>query len=239
MKTLLRRAGYRLVERNLKKQFRRIEWVGSLNAPPPDRPLVIYSNHHLFYDSHVLCLLAERILGRPSAVWMEEFDRFPFFGVLGAMPFPLDTPARRATTIRKTVRCMRRDPRLVLIYFPEGQLHEGADGVLPFDADQFSRFDRVMPAKYWWPGAVALAGWHEASPTMRLCSGDPHLNTTGREHVTLERLLERLRSTVGEPVQVLWDGRPGIHERTDFSAAGSLFGRGGKREVAGEKRVRE
>jgi hypothetical protein len=226
VKGVLRWAGYRLVERNLKRQFRRIEWVGTPDPPPRDRPLVIYSNHHLFYDSHALCLFVERVLGRPVAVWMEEYDRFPFFGALGAMPFPPTAPARRATTIRKTLRRMRHDPRLVLIYFPEGRLHAGADGVLPFDPDQFGRFDRIMPLKLWWPIAVALTGWHEARPIMRLCSGDPHATASGCEQGTLEHLLERLRSTAGESVRLLWGGRRGINERADFSAAGRLLGKG-------------
>ena len=54
MKQRLRRWGYALLQRNLARTFRRIEWLGRLEAPAPDRPVVLYANHHVFQDSYVL-----------------------------------------------------------------------------------------------------------------------------------------------------------------------------------------
>lgn len=94
MRSGTRRLAYTLLRRHLRRAFRRIVWVGPWHPPRSDHPVVIYANHHAFYDAQILGYVAERVLGRHAVVWMEELDRFPFLGVLGARPFPVNDPPR-------------------------------------------------------------------------------------------------------------------------------------------------
>ena len=70
-----------LVRRDLRRTFRRVSWIGPPPHLPPDRPVIAYANHRHALDGHLLWLLA-RWLSRPFAIWMAEWDRFPFFGTL-------------------------------------------------------------------------------------------------------------------------------------------------------------
>jgi hypothetical protein len=223
MTPLLRRWGFALLERSLKRTFRRIEWVGALAVPPVDRPVVLYANHHAFRDSYALGWFIQRVLNRRGVVWMEELDRFPFFGVMGPLPFPADDPLRRAMTVRRTSRLMATDPRTVLLYYPEAVLHPADDGVLPFPADRFLRLQRVFPPAQWWPVALRVTGWHDARPSVLLTGGPVRNHASGTERESLERLLERLRDPGRAPRTTLLEGREGPHERWDFSGTRRFF----------------
>jgi len=222
MRTLLRRSGYALVARSLRRTFRRVAWVGPFTPPPPNVPMVLYANHHLFHDSYVLGVLAESMLRRRVLVWMEGLERFPFFGLLGALPMPAHSPATRARTVRETARRMDRDPATCLIYYPEGALHPAEEGIRAFPADRFARLDRVLPAtKLWWPVALRVSGHHDASPTVYLTAGEPHPRATGHEADVLRGLLARL-ATPPAGASALLEGRRGPHERWDFRRAAAL-----------------
>lgn len=222
MRAAVRRAGYALLERSLRQTFRRIVWCGPWTPPPAGRPVVLYANHHVFHDSYALACLVERILGRRTLVWMEELDRFPFFGALGALPLPSRDAAIRARTIRATSRAFRHDPSSALIYYPEGRLHPADDGLLEFPANRLARLDRVLPAKLWWPVAVQVTGWHDAAPTLRLAGGTPHAESTGTEAAKLRDLLQGLSAGTA-PQRVLYEGRRGPHERWDFSRTAAIL----------------
>ena len=208
--------------------FRRVEWVGSWNPPPIDRPTVIYSNHHAFYDGQLLGLFCERALRRPPVVRVEELDRFPFFSLLGALRFPSDDPAARMVTIRRTARLMQTNFSAALVYFPEGHLHAAEEGIAPFPADRFHRLARIFETATWWPIALRVTGWHHAWPTALLCGGAVHESPTGHERATLEQLLERLQDPSYGPGKVLFEGRASPHERWDLSWMQRLFLRGGR-----------
>ncbi len=211
---LARRAGYALIARSLRRSFRRIEWVGAFEPPPPGVPVVLYANHHVFHDSYVLGVIAERLLRRRVEVWMADLDRFPFFRVLGALPLPPGDAGRRSATIRGTARRMARDPSTLLIYYPEGRLHTADDGLDDVPADRWRRLDRVLPSpKLWWPVALRAAGFHEARPTLQLAGGTPHPRATGGETAELHRLLAFLGAPGDAPRLVLVDGRAGPDER--------------------------
>ncbi len=225
MKQRLRRWGYALLQRNLARTFRRIDWLGRLEAPKPDRPVVLYANHHVFQDSYVLGWFIERVLGRRSVVWMEELDRFPFFGVMGPLPFPADDAKRRATTVRRTARLMREDPRTVLFYYPEGKLHSADEGLLRFPPDLFQRLERVLPEVQWWPVALRVTAWHDARPTVLMTGGPIREQATGAERESLKRLVSRLETPGNASRTTLLEGRPGPHERWDFSSTRRLLSR--------------
>jgi 1-acyl-sn-glycerol-3-phosphate acyltransferase len=223
MSGLARRFAYHLLERSLRRAFRQIVWVGELSPLPPDRPVVLLANHHLFHDAQVLGWMITRVLRRHGIVWMEELDRFPFLAPLGPLPFPAANAARRVTTIRRTIREMHRDPSTVLLYFPEGELHDADDGVGPFPASRLTRLQRALPAASWWPVALRLGGSHEARPIVWLTGAEPQPRIRGTERETLKALLRQLEAPARKRLTVLLEGEPGPHERWDFSALAGLF----------------
>lgn len=220
---MVRRFGYDLLTRNLRRKFRRISWRGPWNPPAPDRPAVLYANHHAFYDAQILGYVIERVLRRHCIVWMEELDRFPFLAVLGARPFPANDPARRLRTIRETIRLMRDHPETMLIYFPEAHLHSADEGVLPFPPTTMPRLARVLPAVQWWPVALAVTGWHEERPTAVLTAGSTHARPTGEESAALTMLQTSLTERPSGGDRILLEGRPSPNERWDFSFLRRVF----------------
>lgn len=210
---------------DLRKAFRRVCWVGARPDLPSQTPVIAYANHHNFYDGHLLWLVVDRLLGRPPALWMADWDRFPFFAPSGAQPFPPDDARRRSATLRRTARRFRQTPETMLIYFPEGRLHAPEDGVLPFDTQAFSNLDRLFPEKRWWPVAVYVTWRGEARPTAFLTAGEPHATSHGQERATLEDLLSTLRTKYPDDAHVLLEGRSGPSERWDFSFLAPFFKR--------------
>jgi len=151
---------------------------------------------------------------------MEELDRFPFLAALGAAPFPTDNAARRIRTVRRTARLMKQVPTTALIYFPEAHLHPIESGVLPFPDDRVGRLGDIFPTACFWPVALRVGGWHEATPTATLTGGEWHERPTGNERQALEDLLHRLHAASEGDERVLLDGRPGPNERWDFAPVG-------------------
>lgn len=210
-----RRWLYRRVRATLRREYRRLVWVGEW-APPPSEPVILYANHHVFWDGHILGYLVERVLGRRTVIWMEQADRFPFFKLGGVMSFPSDDPARRAGTVRRTVRLMARDPLTTLIYFPEGSLRAAVHGVqIPSD-DRCRRVARTLPRALWWPVSLRASGPETHRPTVWITSGQPHLRPDGREAQRLERLLAQ-PVPAGHKPRVILEGTTAPGERWDFT----------------------
>jgi len=209
---------------DLRRTFRRVTWVGPRLPELPDGPVIAYANHHHFYDGHLAWLLFRAHLNRRPTVWMEEWDRFPFFAAVGAQPFPPDAPARRAATIRRTARRFRARPRSALVYYPEGTLHPSEDGIQEFRPEAMARLARLYPTATLWPYAVHVTWRNEASPTALLTGGSPH-EPDGQEHARLHRLWRRLKTSDDPPTITLLHGRRSPEERWDFSFASAFFER--------------
>ncbi len=212
-----------MIVRTLRRVFRRVCWVGAAPALPPQTPVVLYANHHNFFDGYLTGLLVRRVLRRPFLVWMEDWDRFPFFGAVGALPFPPDDAARRAATLRHTVRRFRAAPETTLVYFPEGRLHRAEEGILPFDADALARLDRLLPDKVWWPVGLYAAWWNDALPTALLGGGAPHTRATGEEQARLESVWQAVRTAGPDATQTLCEGRRSPHEARNLSFLRRFF----------------
>lgn len=202
----------RLIRRSLRRAFRRVCWVGPWPELAPDRPVVLYANHHGFYDGYLARLVAQQ-LGRPTLTWMAEWDRFPFFAAVGAQPFPPDDARRRAATVRRTARRMQADPSLVTVLFPEGRLHPPEDGLDAVPAAHFRRLAALLPPCQWWPVAMHVTWWGEAHPTALLAGGPVRTDLDGREMERLADVWERLKTPDPTPRTTLLDGRPGPDER--------------------------
>lgn len=222
----------RLIARSLRQAFRRVVWVGPepwqgpVPVLSPERPLVLYTNHHSFYDGYLLWLLTRRALGRPALLWMNEWERTPLFGPLGALPFPPGDPTRRLATIRETVRRLRRRPEHAFLYFPEGELGPPDAGVAAFSPAAFGRLASLFPAAtQWWPVGIHVTWWGEDRPTALLGGGPPHDAPTGEERTQLGRVLATLRAVPPGTGRVLLNGRPSAHERWNLALVAPLFRR--------------
>jgi hypothetical protein len=213
-----------LLRYDLRRSFRRVCWVGDWPPDLPDGPVIAYANHHHYYDGHLGWLLFQEHLERSATLWMAEWDRFPFFGALGAQPFPPDDPARRAATLRRTARRFRSTPQTLLIYYPEGDLKSPDGGIRPFDPDALTRLADLYPAAQWWPLAVHVTWRGDARPTALLTGGPAH-QADGHER---ERLLDRwttLRQPEPAPTRPLLNGTRSASDQWSFSVVASFFER--------------
>lgn len=220
-----------LIRRTLRQTFRRILWLGDRpwaeGALPPERPLVLYANHHYVHDGYLLWLLACNELRRQPLIWMRDWARAPLFGPLGALPFPEDAPRARLTTMRTTARRLQA-PGHVFLYYPEGRMGLPDAGLQAFEPDRFARLARLFPSTtLWWPVAIHLTWWGEERPTALLTGGAPHDAPDGREAERLADLLQRLRTPHMDsaPRTLLLEGRRGASERWNLSPAAGLFAR--------------
>ncbi len=209
---------------DLRRTFRRVWWIGDWPPDLPDGPVIAYANHHHYYDGHLGWLLFQERLDRPATLWMAEWDRFPFFGAVGAQPFPPDDPARRAATLRRTARRFRDTPRTVLIYYPEGDLQSPDGGVRPFDPERGQKLARLYSEAHWFPFVVHVTWRGHARPTAFLAGGPAH-EADGREHERLTDLWNALRQSELPARHSLLDGTRSASERWSFTFATPFFER--------------
>lgn len=223
--------------RDTKQTFRRIAWVGpepwiassagsGQAALDPERPIVLYTNHHSFHDGYILWQLVGHALGRPLLLWMNEWHRIPIFGSLGTLPFPTDDARQRLATIRETARRLADQPEHVFIYFPEGELRAPDTGLGDFDTGAFARLARLFPDDtQWWPVGSRVTWWGEDRPTVLLNGGTPHDAPDGRERERLQALLTELQAVPPGTGRTLLDGAASAHERWDLRVLAPLFRR--------------
>lgn len=208
---LARRSVELVMRRSLARAFRYVGWVGPPPTLDPERPVVFHANHHSFYDGYLLWLVARAWLGRPVALWMEEYDRFPFFGWAGAMPFPADDARRRAATLRATGRFLREVPQGALLLFPEGVLHAPEDGVLSFP-DGVERLAAALPPAQACPVAIHLTWRGHDRPVALLRAGTVDAAGTV-SRAALVDAWDALRAHAGPPDRILLGGRRSVDER--------------------------
>lgn len=116
-----------MIRRTVRARFRNVYWRPPASLPAP--PLIFAANHHGWHDGYLMFHLVTA-LGVESVLWVEEFDAFPLFSRIGALPYPKGDANGRAATVRRTIRLMR-EQGCSLVLFPEGDLHPGPD-LLPF-----------------------------------------------------------------------------------------------------------
>lgn len=222
---LAARAVDRMIHRDLRRAFARVEWVGPWPDVPADRPVVFLSTHHTFYDGYVGHLVARRVFGRHVVLWMAEWDRFPFFGALGALPFPDDAPSERAATMRRTVRLLR-SPAWAFQYFPEAVLHPADEGIAPFAAGALlDRLGRMLPPATWLPLALHVVFEDDAHPVLRVAAGAPADALPADAHARLAATFDALRTRQLGPAWTLLEGAGGPASRWDFTRFAPRFRR--------------
>ena len=191
-----------------------------------DRPIILYANHHHFFDAHFLWFVLHDRMNRPSTVWMEDWDAYPLFAAVGAQPFPQDKPQRRAATVRRTGRRFRDAPRTAMVYFPEAELHPPASGIHAFEDGATKRLGRLFPDAVWWPIALHVTFWGDKYPTACLSPGTPHTTPDGDERDRLVRLWHTLRETGSKALHhTLVDGHRSPTDVWDLSRTAPFFER--------------
>ncbi|PQJ33955.1 acyltransferase [Salinibacter sp. 10B] len=213
-----------MLQYDLRRAFRRVYWVGTWPPPLPEGPLIAYANHHHYYDGHLGWLLFQHHLNRSATLWMAEWDRFPFFGAVGAQPFPPDDSTRRAATLRRTARRFRETPSTVLIYYPGGELQSPDEAIAPFDPNVLQRLASLYPQAQWFPLAIHVTWRGHARPTAFLTGGPAH-DADGQEHDRLTAHWNRLHRTDHSPLHCLSEGGRSASERWSFSFATPFFKR--------------
>jgi len=204
--------------------FRRVSWTGRWPPPLPDGPVIAYSNHHSYYDGHLAWLLFRHVLDRPTTLWMAHWDQFPFFGAVGAQPFPPNALQRRLATLRRTAQRFCDNPKTVLVYFPEGELHPPDGGVRRFDQNVPPRLGRLYSEATWWPYATHVSTSGDGNRTALVRGGRPHA-PDGDERTRLVRQLRALHHEVPSSTRSLFTGAPSASEICDLSFATSFFER--------------
>ncbi len=206
-----------MIESTVRKRFRRVYWRGLEHLPP--KPIIFAANHHGWHDGYLMFHLV-RAVNRPALDWITEYDGFPLFGHAGGMPFPADDPARRASTIRQTIRQMNDEGRS-LILFPEVHLHPPPD-ILPL-GKAVETLMRKVPSATLVPVAIHYQMDLHERPEAYLSIGDRipiGENLLGRLQGAMEQELESLRAgiTSQENFEVLVQGTMDVNERWDFRA---------------------
>lgn len=151
--------------------------------------------------------------------WIQEYDTFPLFGQIGGMPFPADDPARRAATIRQSIRYMQ-DERHSLLLFAEGVLHRPPQ-LLPFGKSLDMLVKRVPNVTVYPVGIRYELAMHER-PECFIRFGSPI--EAGPEFAQRTRLavaaqLDRIavdRITAPETFELLHKGTADVNERWDL-----------------------
>ena len=169
MRRLLTPLVERMLLRSLKGYFRAVRFAS--RAPiDPEKPTIVYANHHYWWDGYLLHLLARELRPGRAMVWSRELGLFRPFALLGAMPFPADDAIRRASTVRRSLRRLREEPYLLFV-FPEGESHP-APKVDPFLPGLYWLAKR-LPEVAFVPLAIHIEQATEQFPVACLMTGEP------------------------------------------------------------------
>lgn len=195
-----------MIRRSVRAKFHTVYWTPPETAPQP--PSIFYANHHGWMDGYLMFHLVEQ-LGMRSVDWIEEFEAFPLFKSIGGMPFPNNDAAKRANTIRQTIRLMKTDRRSLVI-FPEGVLHRPPD-VMEFGKG-LSVVAKAVPEAEMVPVALRYEISMHERPEAWITVGKPH--AFGSLDDCRERVESLLRSPRGSDVLVA--GTKDVNERMDM-----------------------
>ncbi|MDR3692727.1 MAG: 1-acyl-sn-glycerol-3-phosphate acyltransferase [Fimbriimonas sp.] len=199
-----------MIRRSVRTRFRRVYW--RKREQLLTSPTILYANHHGWMDGYLMFHLVMR-LGLNCVDWIEEFDTFPLFAMVGGLRFSKGDILGRASTIRKTIRLMNDHGRSLVI-FPEQQLHRPPD-LLPFGR-VLETMARHVPGVELVPVAIRYELSIHERPEAWISTGSKHsfgglLDCQDR----LTRQLVDLRAEIArdEPFDVLADGTPDVNER--------------------------
>jgi 1-acyl-sn-glycerol-3-phosphate acyltransferase len=207
-----------MIRRSVRRTFRNVYWQPP--ARPIPEPAIYVPNHHGWHDGYLMYLALSALgLQHPFHDWIQEFDAFPLFGRIGGMPFPLGDPAKRAATIRQTIRLMREERRSLML-FAEGVLHRPPE-LLPF-GKSLELVANKVPGVAVIPVAIRYEHNVHERPEASLLFGSPMTagpDLAARTRLEVWALLDRLaalRAVESESLQILHPGTLDVNERMDM-----------------------
>lgn len=206
-----------MIRRSVRKAFHGVYW-----RPPEgnvSQPALFVPNHHGWHDGYVMYLALTQLNLLGIHDWIQEYDTFPLFGQIGGMPFPTDDPARRAATIRQSIRYMREE-RHSLLLFAEGVLHRPPQ-LLPF-GKSLDTLAKQVPGVTVYPVGIRyeLSAHERPECFIRFGSpleGGPEL--ARRTRLAVAAQLDRIaveRVMAPEAYELLHKGTADVNERWDM-----------------------
>lgn len=202
-----------MIRRTLKKQFHTIYWLPP--DPVPTGPVIFVCSHTMWHDGYLM-FRAVTELGIPTLDWIAEFDSFPFFRKVGGLPYPPHDPARRAATLRESIRLMKSEG-WSLILFADGNLKR------PHEEWQVGRACEVIKKHVPEAVVIPVALRSELSlhqrPEAFIWFGDPlppGENLKERAKTRLDEMLSNYDSGLWKP---LMTGTLDVNERMDMRKA--------------------
>ncbi|MBD3174889.1 MAG: hypothetical protein GF320_06900 [Armatimonadia bacterium] len=208
-----------MVLRALKGYFRTV-YLAERCPVDPAVPTIMYANHHYWWDGYLMHLLARELRPGRAMIWMRELGAFQPFSLLGAMPFPEGDAVKRASTVRRSLRRLHREPALLFI-FPEGESHP-APKVDPFLPGLYWLAKR-LPEVAFVPLAIHIEQATEQFPVAYLQTGEPLELSPDRRRPWLEAARQPVVDMLAElrdpqrreklDLRLLLEGRPSMQER--------------------------
>jgi len=206
-----------MIRRSVRRTFRNVYWIPP--ARPVPEPAIYVPNHHGWHDGYVMYLaMSELGLKHRFHDWIQEYDAFPLFGKIGGMPFPANDSARRAATIKQTVRYLREGRSMML--FAESVLHRPPE-LRPFGKSLDLLAGKAPDAKVI-PVAIRYELSMHERPECYLLFGDPvpaGPDLAQRTRLEVWRQLDRIAyvlKTDPEAFQVVFRGTLDVNERMDM-----------------------
>lgn len=141
----------------------------------PDTPLVLYGNHHSWWDGLLEVEVFHR-LQLDFRVMMEErqLRQFPFFRRTGAFGIDVDTAGGRQAGLLYAARFLRGKGKAAraLLLFPEGKLHPSSEGISPFFGG-LAGLARLVPNATFYPLAKHIQQYRHPRPEVIIRMGVP------------------------------------------------------------------
>lgn len=183
-----------MITRSLRTHFRSI-YLSQQTDLAAGQSAILFANHHYWWDGYLAYWLVYEVWHRRGITWMQEWRRFPPFGLLGALPFPPHQPMKRMATIRRTLHQLQKSD-VVLVLFPEGVLHRSGT-LLPFQRSLYWLAQQVKGIPLL-PLAIYIEPRYHQYPCAYMSVGAPfHSNAPQQEwllqaQATLQQELNQL-----------------------------------------------
>lgn len=202
-----------MIRRTLKKQFHSVYWRPP--NPVPSGPVIFTCSHTMWHDGYLM-YRAVMELGLPTLDWIAEFDAFPLFRKVGGLSYPPNDPARRAATLRESIRLMKNEKRS-LILFSDGNLRR------PYEDWQVGRAVEVVakhvPEATVLPVAIRAELSLHQRPVAYLWFGEPLMRGENLKERAKEEIAAMLKPQEDGQWQLLMQGTLDVNERMDMRKA--------------------
>lgn len=163
--------------RQMKKQFFSVRLYADLEslADASNFPLVLFGNHHYWWDGLMETLLFDQF-HLDYYIMMEEKNlrKFPYFQKTGVYGVDLESKSGRAEALLYSARLLKANsPRRTLLMYPQGKLVSVLDPQQPPFASGLSGLLRLLPHVKARPLAKQIVPGKRPKPEVFLRIGPP------------------------------------------------------------------